>query len=630
MAALATTRTAELLDLIRSSKVLPDATAEATLARYEDLPDDPVHAASRLVKDGVLSSFQAKQLLAGRTRGFRLGDYIIHEPIGTGGMGTVFRGVHQTLGRTVAIKVLQASLATDQLAIQRFLREARVAASLDHPNIVRLFDVGKSGSTHYLTMEYVDGTTLDKLTAQGPIAVSRAVSYIAQAAAGLQHAHEQNVLHRDIKPSNLILGRDGSVKILDMGLARSATKSDDQVTAQLDAGSVVGTADFISPEQALNEGAIDSRSDIYSLGATFYALVSGRPPFDGNTASKLINHQLREPMPLTKIDRTFPADLEAVISKMMAKKPADRYASPAEVILALEPWTGDSVPLAAGIAKTEAGTRGELSTKRLKSKTAKLHPLRIKLQKHRLPLAIGGAAAAVVAIGATVGMMLAGGKKPEVANATPTPTAPKPAAPAKPDVVEAKEPKEAPPAPAKLWNETAKLYQLDLSKVTPFERLVGAVTSSSDPTKTQETVKATAGDLPADWSVVTWVTGHEARAFADVTSQGPVIGLQARKGNAMLFWTPSTTWRASHVRVTMEYQSMCQTEKLTLRLRQMGAQATVNRPIPFANEWQTIELVFPADKVTNPRFEFHDQDSSPNASIRLRSFKVDAVVEATP
>ena len=256
---------ADLLDLVERAGIAP---ADALRAKAGPLPDAPAAAAEALVAAGLLTPFQAKRLLLGRVRGFKLGPYVIRDQVGQGGMGAVYLAEHGDLRRKVAVKVLTPPKDTglDQLARERFLREARSAAALDHPNIVRIHDVGRQGDVQYLVMEYVDGQTLDALLiAAGRLAPAAAAGYAAQAAAGLRHAAERGVVHRDIKPGNLILARDGTVKILDMGLARSA-EDGDNLTMALDAGAVVGTADFISPEQAMNAPGLDARSDIYSLG----------------------------------------------------------------------------------------------------------------------------------------------------------------------------------------------------------------------------------------------------------------------------------------------------------------------------------------------------------------------------
>ncbi|MFO0803658.1 MAG: serine/threonine-protein kinase [Gemmataceae bacterium] len=343
----------DLLELIsRSGIATAEALAEAALDGT--LPADPRKAAAVLMQKGVITRFQAQQLLQGRHKGFVLGPYVVLDLLGRGGMGAVYLAKHTDLHRKVAVKLLVPVRDTDQkLAYERFIREARSAAALDHPNIVRLFDVSRYNDVPFLVMEYVDGETLQQiLDRTGPLPPSHAADAIAQAAAGLQHAHERNFVHRDIKPGNLIRDRFGSVKILDMGLARSFEDPDHKLTETLDSGAVVGTADFISPEQALNAPNIDIRSDIYSLGATFYTLVAGKVPFEGNTTQKLLNHQMRVAPKLTDADPTVPEKLSAIVAKMMAKKPGDRFQTPAEVIAALAPWLGNSARVVAGLSRT--------------------------------------------------------------------------------------------------------------------------------------------------------------------------------------------------------------------------------------------------------------------------------------
>jgi serine/threonine protein kinase len=281
--------------------------------------------------------------------------------LGRGGMGAVYLAEHLELHRKVAIKVLVPGKDEDQrLALERFQREARAAAALDHPNIVRIFDVARHAETPYLVMEYVEGKTLQQiLDKEGPIPYPTAAEHIAQAAAGLQHAYEKGFVHRDIKPGNLMRDKSGVIKLLDMGLARSSSAKD-RLTEQLDQGAVVGTADFIAPEQGLNQSGVDIRADIYSLGATFFALIIGKPPFEGNTTQKLLQHQLRSAPTLASLDATLPSGLSAVAAKMLAKRPDDRYQTPAEVIAALAPWMGNSARILAGLSRTSLGQGADL------------------------------------------------------------------------------------------------------------------------------------------------------------------------------------------------------------------------------------------------------------------------------
>ena len=415
----APTSTTELLGLLRKSGVVPAEALDRFLADRPDLSQDPIRAAGLLVQAKVLTTFQAKLLLAGRYKGFRLGSYLLRDQLGQGGMGAVYLAEHETLRRLAAIKVLPPG--GNKLAVERFLREARAAAALDHPNIVRTHDVGRHGEVHFLVMEYVEGQTLEQLlTAGGPVSVQRSVDFIAQASTGLQHAYEKGFIHRDIKPSNLILTKDGTVKILDMGLARSFETSD-QLTELLDQGAVVGTADFISPEQAMNDPKIDIRTDIYSLGATFYSLVTGRPPFDGPTASKLIQHQMKAAPSLTILDKTIPKELAAVVGRMMAKKPADRYQTPADVIVALHPWLHDAAPLMAGLSQTREANTGKLSSKHLALGAQRLPAPR---KKPMWIWASAGCVAILVVLGLGVAFALSGrgdnGGHTEVDSTRPT------------------------------------------------------------------------------------------------------------------------------------------------------------------------------------------------------------------
>jgi WD40 repeat protein/serine/threonine protein kinase len=301
----------------------------------------PEQLAAGLVRAGQLTSFQAQQLLLGRWHGFILSKkYRLLECIGTGGMGSVYLCEHLRMHRLVAIKVLPAAQARDPTNLERFYREARAVAALNHPNIVRAHDIDQDQNLHYLVMEYVDGDSLQNIVKQqGPFDPARAAHYVAQAAAGLQHADEAGLVHRDIKPANLLLDRQGVVKILDLGLARFFHDSQDELTKKHDANAVLGTADYLAPEQAENS-AVDIRADIYSLGCTFYFLLAGHAPFHDKTVpQKLVAHQLRMPKPIQALRNDVPAEMAAVLERMLAKKPAERFQQPQELVLALLPWT---------------------------------------------------------------------------------------------------------------------------------------------------------------------------------------------------------------------------------------------------------------------------------------------------
>lgn len=380
------TSVSEFWELLRKSAILAE---EQCCSLQHQLIDssEPQAVAEELVRMGILTHFQARQLLAGRYKGFRIGQYVVQDIIGRGGMGAVYLAEHIELRRKVAVKVLVPAQGEDQrLALERFIREARAAAALDHPNIVRIFDVARHNNVPYLIMEYVDGETLQQvLEREGALPYEVAVEYIAQAAAGLQHAHERGFVHRDIKPSNLMRDKQGIIKILDMGLARSNNQND-HLTERLDKGAVVGTADFISPEQALNQPNIDGRADIYSLGATLFALIIGKPPFEGNTTQKLLQHQLRSAPRLSSLDQRIPKELCDVVARMLAKRPEDRYQTAADVIAALAPWTAGSTRVLAAISHTKIGQEADvavnLSSNQLNGSSIRLG----ELSHHRLAL----------------------------------------------------------------------------------------------------------------------------------------------------------------------------------------------------------------------------------------------------
>jgi serine/threonine protein kinase len=305
------------------------------------LPANPAKLAQLLVRAGLLTRFQADQLLQGKWRGFSIGRYKVLDQIGAGGMGCVYLCEHEHMHRRVAVKVLPLTKAKDPVALERFHREAKAVAALDHPNIVRAYDVGQDNELHWLALEYVDGTSLQQLVrTSGPLSVSRAADYLRQAAEGLQHAYLSGLIHRDIKPGNLVLDRSGTIKLLDLGLARFFTDEEDDLTRRY-GEIVIGTADYCSPEQAVDSHTVDIRADIYSLGATGYFLLTGHAPFEEASAlaQKLLWHQTRQPRPIRQFRTDVPEQMAAVLDKMMAKDPAKRYQTPAEVVAALAPWT---------------------------------------------------------------------------------------------------------------------------------------------------------------------------------------------------------------------------------------------------------------------------------------------------
>lgn len=340
MTALSTSE--ELLNLVRKSGVVDERRLDTFLSKQAAcLAAEPVETAKRLVQEGLLTHFQAEQLLEGKWRRFTIGNYRVLERIGTGGMSSVFLCEHKRMRRRAAVKVLPLSLAADPSALDRFYREARAVAALDHPNIVRAYDIDQDDDLHFLVMEYVDGASLQDMVKKcGPMEPGRAAQYISQAALGLQYVHESvGLVHRDVKPGNLVVDRNGVLKILDLGLARFFEDEADALTRKYEEN-VLGTADYIAPEQVLDSHGVDIRADIYSLGVTFYFLLAGKPPFaEGTVSQKLIWHQTRQPKALRTMRQDVPEGMEAIIRKMMAKDPDARYQTPRELVEALAPWT---------------------------------------------------------------------------------------------------------------------------------------------------------------------------------------------------------------------------------------------------------------------------------------------------
>ena len=329
-----------VLALVRRAEIADDDVLAGFLTHSGPVPPTAPDTATRLIQAGILTPFQARLILQGKHRGFKLGPYRILNQIGAGGMGQVFLAEHAALRRKIALKVLPPKQALDPANVERFYQEARAAAALDHPNIVHAYDVACDKGTHFLVLEYIDGDTLDRrLAVSGLLPVGEAVSYAVQAAAGLQHAHEKGVAHRDIKPANLLVGRDGIVKILDLGLAQFFEDSGTGLARG--SGVVMGTTDYIAPEQLMG-GVADHRADIYNLGATLYHLLTGQPPFAGTTAAKMLAHQLTEVQPPHEVCPDVPEALSAIVGKMLAKEPADRYQTAGEVVQALMPFV--SVP----------------------------------------------------------------------------------------------------------------------------------------------------------------------------------------------------------------------------------------------------------------------------------------------
>jgi eukaryotic-like serine/threonine-protein kinase len=257
---------------------------------------DTTMVADRLVQAELITRWQADRLLEGRYKGFFLGKYKLLGHLGTGGMSRVYLGEHVLMQRRVAIKVLPKDRVEDSSYLARFHREAQAAASLDHRNIVRAYDIDNMGDLHYIVMEYVEGRDLQQIVKErGPLDYAAAADYTRQAAEGLAHAHQSGLIHRDVKPANLLVDQKNVVKILDLGLARFTDEDKASLTLAFDEN-VLGTADYLAPEQAIDSHGVDARADIYGLGCTLFFVLTGHPPFvGGSLPQRLVMHQKQPP-----------------------------------------------------------------------------------------------------------------------------------------------------------------------------------------------------------------------------------------------------------------------------------------------------------------------------------------------
>jgi len=347
----------------------------------------PAALAEELTQRGWLTEWQLSQLLSGSQPRLLLGPYVLLQPIATGGMGQIFLARHQRMRRVVALKLLKRS-GLDALGVQRFVREAQAAALLSHPNIIAVHDAGQDGEQHYLAMEYVEGIDLGRLVQQvGPLPVAVACDYARQIALGLQHAHEHGFVHRDIKPSNALVAprpdsspedgysrfAAGLVKILDMGLVRPMNHLAGPVPLTQQ-GALLGTMDYLAPEQAQDATRVDGRADLYSLGCTFFYLLTGRPVFPGGLPlDKMLRHRDEPPPAIEQLRDHLPPTLCQLLPRLLAKKPEQRPASAAEVADALTPLAED-----ARYARLEAlAAPGPISSGDLTDPGQELPPTRV-------------------------------------------------------------------------------------------------------------------------------------------------------------------------------------------------------------------------------------------------------------
>lgn len=345
--------TSLFLSNLRSSRLLAEEQMTALARDFEHEPLDAIRTA--VLAQNWLTPYQFERVRTGQTKGLIIGPYVVLDELGRGGFGRVYRACHMFMRRVVALKVIDTHANDGRVRERRelFLREAVGVTSLEHPNIARAYDANHDQDTLYLAMEYVDGPTMEAyVNRHGRLPVPLACEVMLQVTNALVYTHAQGVVHRDLKPANLLLpglqpgsqplmDQDGErtvlVKIIDFGLARVGARSREGMGTILTDVDLVGTPEFMSPEHVRNFHDVDIRSDLYSLGCTFYYALAGRAPLEGDTTLETIMQQLEaEPEPITRLSPETPPAIAAIIHRLIAKKPADRFQTPVDLLAALE------------------------------------------------------------------------------------------------------------------------------------------------------------------------------------------------------------------------------------------------------------------------------------------------------
>ncbi len=374
----------EFQHLLLISELLSEECDKATAIELgSNQAEDAVSYAKQLIERQLITTFQARLLLNGKWRNFYLANkYKVMEHVGSGAMGQVFLCEHRFMKRPVAVKILNPEMLRID-GLHRFRMEAQAIAQLDHPNIVRAYDLDSQDDVHFLVMEYIDGASLDAIVQHGgKLSVARAINLVAQAAEGLQHAHESGIIHRDVKPSNLMLDYSGRLKVLDLGLARHLNQPQPSPsgTTPYQDHRIIGTADYLSPEQA-RDSEVNESADIYSLGAVAHYLLAGMPPFaGGSVAQKLLRHQREAPVRLDTLRPDVPAKLGKVIARMLSKSKDLRPESFDQVLEELAPWTQElPIPFPEEFPSTRTLLHCKSDTKLRRSSPASLSKItRIK------------------------------------------------------------------------------------------------------------------------------------------------------------------------------------------------------------------------------------------------------------